>query len=93
MATRRGFLAATALTANADVSLRANGKPEQIVTARQDRTLDGDNLTYTIKLLQCELPASGANVSVFIDLIGRPLTPFSYAGVARRADRRAYDWR
>jgi hypothetical protein len=31
--------------------------------------------------------------SVFIDIIGRPLTPFSYAGVARRAYRRSFYWR
>jgi hypothetical protein len=38
-----------------------------------------------------QFSASSANdVSVFIDIIGRPLTPFSYAGVARRSYRRAY---
>jgi hypothetical protein len=31
-------------------------------------------------------------VSIFIDIIGMPLTPLSYAGVARRGFRRAY-WR
>jgi hypothetical protein len=50
----------------------------------QDPALEADNLTYTVKLLQGELPASGADVSMFIDIIGRPLTPFSFAGVARR---------
>jgi hypothetical protein len=31
-----------------------------------------------------------ADVSVFIDIIARPLTPFSYAGVAWRSYRRAF---
>jgi hypothetical protein len=35
------------------------------------------------------MPESGADVSVFIDIIGMPLTPVSYAGVARRTYRRA----
>jgi hypothetical protein len=56
----------------------------------QDPVLSGDNLTYTVKVLQGEMPATGADVSVFIDIIGRPLTPISYAGVARRSFRRAY---
>ena len=38
------------------------------------------------------MPVKGADVSIFIDIIGMPLTPLSYAGVARRGFRRAY-WR
>jgi hypothetical protein len=56
----------------------------------QDPTLQGDNLTYTVKVLQGDMPATGSEVSVFIDIIGMPMTPFSYAGVARRSYRRAF---
>jgi hypothetical protein len=49
-----------------------------------------DNLVYTVKVLQGEMPAKAADVSVFIDIIGRPLTPLSYAGVARRTYQRAF---
>jgi hypothetical protein len=52
--------------------------------------LKGDDLVYTVKLLQGDMPAKGADVSVFIDIIGRPWTPVSYAGVARRTYRRAW---
>jgi hypothetical protein len=38
------------------------------------------------------MPAKGADVSVFIDIIGMPRTPFSYAGVRRRTYRRVV-WR
>jgi hypothetical protein len=78
---------------NADVSLLEGGKLRQTIVVLQDPALDGDNLTYTVKVLQGEMPASGADVSVFIHIIGRPLTPFSFAGVARRSYRRAYWYR
>ena len=34
--------------------------------------------------------AKAAEVSVFIDIIGMPMTPLSYAGVGRRTYRRAF---
>jgi hypothetical protein len=40
----------------------------------QDPVLQGDSLTYTVKVLQGDIPAKGADVSVFIDIIGMPLT-------------------
>jgi hypothetical protein len=59
----------------------------------QDPVLQGDNLTYTGKVVQGDMPATGSDVSVFIDIIGMPLTPLSFAGVARRSYRRAYFYR
>jgi hypothetical protein len=78
---------------NADISILEGNALQQIVVVLQDPVLEGDNLAYTVKVLQGDMPAKGADVSVFIDIIGRPLTPFSYAGVARRAYRRAYFYR
>jgi hypothetical protein len=78
---------------NADISLLEDGKLTQIVVELKDPVLMGDDLSYTVKVLQGDVPEKAADVSVFIDIIGRPLTPFSYAGVARRAYRRAYYWR
>ena len=75
---------------NADISIVEGKELKQIVAELQNPVLEGDNLTYTVKLLQGTMPATGADVSVFIDIIGRPLTPLSYAGVARRSYRRAY---
>jgi hypothetical protein len=63
---------------------------KQIVVELPDPALKGDSLTYTVKILQGEMPTKGADVPVFIDIIGRPWTPMSYAGVARRAYRRGY---
>jgi hypothetical protein len=59
----------------------------------QDPVLQGDNLTYTVKVVQGDMPAAGSDVSVFIDIMGMPLTPLSFAGVARRSYRRAYFYR
>jgi hypothetical protein len=75
---------------NADVSILEGTQLRQVVVVLQDPVLQGDNLSYTVKILQGDMPAKGADVSIFIDIIGRPWTPMSYAGVARRAYRRAY---
>jgi hypothetical protein len=55
--------------------------------------LQGDSLNYAVRLLSGDVPATGADVSVFIDIIGMPLTPVSFAGARRRAYRRAYMYR
>jgi hypothetical protein len=75
---------------NADISLLEDDALRQTVAVLQDPVLQGDNLTYTVKVLEGEMPAKGTDVSVFIDIIGMPMTPLSYAGVARRSYRRAF---
>jgi hypothetical protein len=74
---------------NADVSILEGESLRQVVVELQAPVLSGNDLTYTIKVLHGELPASGTEVSVFIDVVGMPLTPVSVAGVARRSYRRA----
>jgi hypothetical protein len=77
---------------NADISIVEGDKLRQVVTVLQAPELKSDHLTYTVKVLQGDMPAKGADVSVFIDIIGMPMTPLSYAGAGRRMYRRAY-WR
>ena len=77
---------------NADVSIIEGDKLQQVVVVLQVPELIGDTLGYGVKVLQGNMPAKGADVSIFIDIIGMPLTPMSYAGVARRGYRRAF-WR
>jgi hypothetical protein len=77
---------------NADVSILEGNKLRQVVVVLQAPAVKGDTLTYTVKVLQGDMPAKGADVSVFIDIIGMPMTPLSYAGAARRGYRRMY-WR
>lgn len=75
---------------NADLSILDGDKLQQVVVVLKDPELSGRNLTYTVKLVDGQMPEKGAEVSVFIDIIGMPLTPLSYAGVARRSFRRAF---
>ena len=51
--------------------------------------LDGDTLTFSVKVLEGDLAGADGPASVFIDLIGLPFTPLSFAGVARRTAARA----
>jgi hypothetical protein len=77
---------------NADVSILEGDKLQQVVAVLQSPELKGDTLVYTVKVLQGDMPVKGADVSIFIDIIGMPRTPVSYAGAARRGYRRAV-WR
>jgi hypothetical protein len=46
--------------------------------------LEGDKLTFDVDVLEGDLAGADGPASVFIDIIGRPFTPLSFAGVARR---------
>lgn len=59
-----------------------------VVTLREPR-LEGSELSYRVDVLEGEIPARGGASSLFIDIIGRPITPVSFAGAGRRAWRRA----
>jgi hypothetical protein len=62
--------------------------PEDAIVVLKDPGLEGDKVTYTVKVLEGSLPARGESCSVFIDPFGRPLSPVSVAGMHRRARRR-----
>jgi hypothetical protein len=47
--------------------------------------LEGDTLTFDVDVLEGSIAGGDGPASVFIDIIGRPFTPLSYAGVARRS--------
>ena len=51
--------------------------------------LEGDKLTFDVRMLEGDLMGADGPASVFVDIIGLPFTPLSYAGVARRTARRA----
>lgn len=50
--------------------------------------LEGDNLTFNVKVLEGDLGGVDGPAAVFIDIIGLPFTPLSFAGVARRTAAR-----
>jgi len=60
-----------------------------VVTLSERPEINGDDMIFPIKVLEGELPAKGGTVVMFIDPIGRPLSPTSVAGAHRRHHRRA----
>lgn len=74
---------------NADVSILEGNTLRQVVVVLRNPRLEGDALSYNVDVLKGQLPAQGKDVSVFIDVVGMPRTPVSYAGAARRGYRRA----
>ncbi|HEY6408954.1 MAG TPA: hypothetical protein VIY29_15955 [Ktedonobacteraceae bacterium] len=75
---------------NAVVSFLEDGDtvPEEVTMTISDPRLDGDTLTYHVDILDGALPASAGPCSLFIDPVGRPLSPVSVMGVRRRERRR-----
>ena len=75
---------------NATLSILQSGDEEieNLVVVLQNPQLKGADLTYDIKVLDGKIPAHGGANALFIDVIGRPLSPVSVAGVARRQVRR-----
>jgi hypothetical protein len=51
--------------------------------------MQGADLVFDVELLEGSLAGANGPAAVFIDIIGRPLTPLSYAGVARRTAYRS----
>lgn len=60
-----------------------------VVELTQQPIHNGDELTYTFNVIDGEMPKAEGASSLFIDVIGRPATPMSVAGVHRRHVRRA----
>jgi len=69
---------------NATVSVFHDNNVSSLVVVLRNPRLAGGNLSYDVQVLEGTPPASGGEASLFIDIIGMPLTPMSYAGVARR---------
>lgn len=74
---------------NATLSILAGEQPQEIVVTITEPRLEDGDLVYNVSILEGADASAGGACSLFIDIIGRPLTPVSYAGVARRTMRRA----
>jgi hypothetical protein len=57
---------------------------KDVVVVLKSPKLEGDRLTFDVDVLEGDLVGADGAASVFIDIIGRPLTPLSFAGAARR---------
>lgn len=79
---------------NATLSVFEKGKDELsdvVVTLRNPR-VNGNDLSYDITVISGALPKTTGPASLFIDIIGLPFTPLSFAGVARRTAYRTVVW-
>jgi hypothetical protein len=75
---------------NATLSIFSGGNVSDLVVVISNPVLSGNTLTYDAKVLEGATSAKGGECSLFIDIIGCPATPLSYAGAARRGFRRGY---
>ncbi len=57
--------------------------PDAVVVLKSPK-LEGDKLTFNVLVLEGDLAGGDGAAALFIDVIGRPLTPMSFAGVGRR---------
>ena len=76
---------------NATVSvLSKDGRAviDAVVTLKAPK-LEGDTLTFAVDVLEGDLTGAEGPASIFIDIIGLPFTPLSFAGVARRTAYRS----
>jgi len=74
---------------NATLSVVTEGVEDEIVLTLNKAMLDGDTLRYDVTIIDGRDQVDGGPSSLFIDIVGMPLTPVSVAGVRRRAWRRA----
>ncbi len=73
---------------NAVLSIFQSDHVQDVVVVLTHPELSGTTLTYGVDILDGDMPAAGGESALFIDVIGRPLSPVSVAGMHRR-DRRA----
>jgi hypothetical protein len=62
--------------------------PEDAVIVLRDPVTEDASISYAIDVLEGSLPETTGAVTLFIDPLGRPLSPGSVAGVHRRRRRR-----
>jgi len=76
---------------NATVSVLGKdgtGVRDAVVVLKSPK-LAGDQLVFDVDILEGDLANADGPAAVFIDIIGMPLTPFSFAGAARRSAYRS----
>jgi hypothetical protein len=73
---------------NATLSIVIGPEPQEIVLVLKSPSLEGNDLLYDVEVLNGPQKVTGGASSLFIDTVGRPLSPVSVAGVRRRERRR-----
>src|SRR5262249_9038631 len=85
-----GDFAKDAPNATVSVLSKDGASAHDVVVELKSPHLEGDRLTFDVRVLEGDLAGADGPASVFVDIIGLPFTPLSFAGVARRTARRAY---
>jgi hypothetical protein len=75
---------------NATLSIFSGDNVSDLVVELSNPQVSGNDLTYDARIIEGTPPANAGACALFIDIIGMPATPMSYAGVARRSFRRGY---
>lgn len=73
---------------NGVLSLHQSDDPTLVVVVLKEPRMEGADLVYDVDVLDGPDDVSGSTSSLFIDEIGKPLTPISFAGANRRNRRR-----
>jgi hypothetical protein len=73
---------------NATLSIVTEEMAEDIVLTLYNPRLDDETLRYDVTVIEGKDQFEGGASSLFVDVVGMPLTPISVAGVARRTTRR-----
>jgi hypothetical protein len=71
--------------ATVSVFMKAGSGVRDAVVVLKTPKADGDRVTFDVDVLEGDLTGGDGPASIFIDIIGRPLTPLSFAGAARRS--------
>lgn len=71
------------------VSLEGDEFVDVVLVLTEAPALDDGNLIFSVQVTQGTPPASSGPAALFIDTVGRPLSPASAAGSHRRHRRRA----
>jgi hypothetical protein len=70
---------------NATISVFGkDGAVKDAVVVLKSPKLEGDKLTFNVQTLEGDLTGADGGAALFIDIIGRPMTPMSFAGAGRR---------
>jgi hypothetical protein len=70
---------------NATLSVFGKDGVKDAVVVLKNPKLEGDKLTFNVQILEGDIAGADGGAALFIDIIGRPFTPMSFAGVARRS--------
>jgi hypothetical protein len=73
---------------NALLSIFETDAVNDVVVILSDPQLENDDLSYAVDVSEGDLTPSDGPASLFIDMIGRPMSAASVAGVHRRGRRR-----